>query len=761
MSGGIADGVGKVLTIDDLVEALDRRERLQSNVPKVNTFYFNGERVSEWLELVEQTLVGLSDAVKFRRILKYVLHGHHQEVYKVINATNDNWARFKDGMQRKYRLGDGLLMTADLEAMIRDDEFKKKARKVPKISEEAQLCYLPRTVHCLGSLGIAESWRRKCETHLGHNRQRDRGREFGPDGTVPNALAKAEEEEVRCDLLRDKGAEKDRYRCTCRIGLWERRCGTKESGGNDPREGEGAGRRGGRPGGVGKRRVGAPTPSKGVAQTTQFDVGRARLRKGIGAPSIGSSLAEYVSSIKYYRMGSSHGLCLTPSCQAEAQLRLDRWYHTQGPKQVCHRHAILQRRPSPWRHLHRPHRVHRIAWQEEGIRARATRELEEEAAGEDVAGMVVAEVDNGTTKVTKAKGIKGIKEIRGTGDLILTGGPLFAIIATSKVEPTSVLLGKMEDLWEKVGKYQQKLINICEEVKEWRANIPKVFLYESGPESVLRRLGYLEVATVGSVPRSGMTSRPPTSQGRMAQPAQTRGQSKASASREPPRREPAPDRRKKVIKVEEDDDEEEQDDRLRQEEDRRVEQRAKKRGVQEEAEPILRDATPKKKKYAVRLEEGFDVENVIDRLFEGHNDLVTLKEILTCAPKLRNEPKGRLSRRLVPNVYLGVILPKKAEWAKTRTKMDWKCVAYEMVDLVVKGSKCAAMVDTGAEMNIIKGADALRFGLEIDRSDCGILHGANCKVVFCRTILNVLIEIGRRRPELASSSCRTWTMPSS
>ncbi|GBG64713.1 hypothetical protein CBR_g46256 [Chara braunii] len=146
MSGPIANGEGKVLTLEDLIEAMNKQERTPSNVPKVNTFHFNGERVSDWLDLVEQALVGLSDAVKFQRIMKYVLHIHHQEVEKVINAANGSWARFKDGMQRKYRL-DGMLTTADLEAMNRDDfttvggfvqEIKKKARKVHGISEESQ-----------------------------------------------------------------------------------------------------------------------------------------------------------------------------------------------------------------------------------------------------------------------------------------------------------------------------------------------------------------------------------------------------------------------------------------------------------------------------------------------------------------------------------------------------------------------------------------------------------------------------------------------
>ncbi|GBG59970.1 hypothetical protein CBR_g301 [Chara braunii] len=95
MSGGIADGTRKVLTIDDLVEALDRCERSQRNVPKVDTFHFNGKRVSDWLDLVEQALVGLSDAVKFQRIMKYVLHDHHQEVEKVVNAANGSWVEIQ------------------------------------------------------------------------------------------------------------------------------------------------------------------------------------------------------------------------------------------------------------------------------------------------------------------------------------------------------------------------------------------------------------------------------------------------------------------------------------------------------------------------------------------------------------------------------------------------------------------------------------------------------------------------------------------
>ncbi|GBG58631.1 hypothetical protein CBR_g31 [Chara braunii] len=215
----------------------------------------------------------------------------------------------------------------------------------------------------------------------------------------------------------------------------------------------------------------------------------------------------------------------------------------------------------------------------------------------------------------------------------------------------------------------------------------------------------------------------------------------------PPRREPEPERRKKVVEVpeEEEEDDDEQDERLRQEEDRRVELRARKRGTQEEAEPSQRDCVPKRKKYAVRLEEGFDVEKMVDKLLEGHNDLMNLKDILESAPRLRDSLKGRLSRRLVFNVHLSTILPREVGWTEAGTRMDWKCVACGLVDLVVRDQKCIVMVDMGAEMNIIRERDAIMLGLEVDRSDHGVLHGANCKVVFCGTTSNVIVEISRLR----------------
>ncbi|GBG68967.1 hypothetical protein CBR_g3666 [Chara braunii] len=217
-------------------------------------------------------------------------------------------------------------------------------------------------------------------------------------------------------------------------------------------------------------------------------------------------------------------------------------------------------------------------------------------------------------------------------------------------ESTTLLLGRMEDLLEKVGRYQRKLQALCEEAREWEANLPEVFLYDSGPEPSPGQQGCPRVATVGTDPRSGMTYRPPTSHGRVPQAARTRSQNKAGPTQEPsqapshapPRKEPEPGRRKEVVEVpeEEEEDDDEEDERLRQEEDRRAELRAKKRGAQEEAEPSLPDSVPKRKKYAVRMEEGFDVERMVDKLWECHNDLMNLKDILASAPRLRGGGGG-------------------------------------------------------------------------------------------------------------------------
>ncbi|GBG84721.1 hypothetical protein CBR_g39097 [Chara braunii] len=211
----MVNGGRKLVTLDDLIDALDKRERAPSNVPKVDTFHFKGERVSDWQDLTEQALVGLSDEVKLQRVLRYVLHSYHQEVGKVVDAANGSWARFRDMMQRKYRLGDGLLTMTDLEAMNKDDfstigafvhEFKRKARKVHMISEETQCAIF------LGLLTGSEA--SELTGHgggLGHYRQGGGRGEPGPGGAAPGAAAKAQQKGKGRHCDRDPRGEEDRH----------------------------------------------------------------------------------------------------------------------------------------------------------------------------------------------------------------------------------------------------------------------------------------------------------------------------------------------------------------------------------------------------------------------------------------------------------------------------------------------------------------------------------------------------------------------
>ncbi|GBG69357.1 hypothetical protein CBR_g4051 [Chara braunii] len=180
------------------------------------------------------------------------------------------------------------------------------------------------------------------------------------------------------------------------------------------------------------------------------------------------------------------------------------------------------------------------------------------------------------------------------------------------------------------------------------------------------------VTISGPVPRSGMAYRPPSRTGRVPHAVRTRAKGPVSPE-EPAKDVPEPSGEKEVVDVPEGEDDE--DDRLRKEEDEKAEQRAKKRGAKPDTD---KPSEVKKKKYAVRVEEGFDVEEIMDRILE-----------------------------------------------------------------VVKGKTCMTMVDSGAEMKLIKEEHDLRLGMEIDRSDNGVRMGANSRSVFIGTASSVILEIGK------------------
>ncbi|GBG68082.1 hypothetical protein CBR_g1203 [Chara braunii] len=746
----MADGGRRLVTLDDLIDALDKRERVLSNVPKVETFHFKGDRVSDWLDLVEQALVRLADEVRFQQIMRYVLYSHHQEVGRVVEVASGSWARFRDLMLRKYRQGDGLLTMADLEAMNRDDfstigavvhEFKKKARKVHGISEETQCAIF------LGLLTISDV--AELTSHGGGTEKLtwatiDKGEEEGSLDQVEQhqmRLQRRKRKERDATAFGTPGVKKIVTDVLAALGYDNETEASQASvagGGNQGQGGQGNGGRGqGGRGGGGRGRGGNGGGRRGGwnGQGGQNQDGRGGQEggQGYGRPHFDWRNATYWHcgdvghTIRFCQRRRDDELSgLISSCMDWDIY--DKWGEHIDPKtpEGIRQEALRRATVGP----SAPPTMFRM-WQER-----------QESA------IRVEEIVGDSEEVTQRLKAGTIREE--------------AIVVESddegqegEREPAIIILEKMEDLLEKVGRYQQKLQTRCEEALRWEANLPEVFLYDSGPEPSSGQQGCPRVATVGTGPRSGMTFRPPTSHGRVPQATRTRSQNKVGPSQEPsqapswapPRKEPEPGHRKEVVEVpeEEDEDDDEEDERLRQEEDQRAELRAKTRGAWEEPEPSLPDSVPKRKKYEVRMEEGFDIERMVDKLLEGHNDLMNLKDILASAPRLRGELKGRLSRRLVPNVHLSTVLPREVEWTEAGTRMDWKCVACGQVDLVIKNQKCTGMVDTGAEMNIIREKEVVMMGIEIDRSYHGMLHDANCKAAFCGTTSNVIIEIGKVR----------------
>ncbi|GBG73435.1 hypothetical protein CBR_g16151 [Chara braunii] len=194
---------------------------------------------------------------------------------------------------------------------------------------------------------------------------------------------------------------------------------------------------------------------------------------------------------------------------------------------------------------------------------------------------------------------------------------------------------RMEDLVAKVGRYQQKLADMCEEVKEWRGKESLVYLYDMGPGSQGGSGNLPGVTFSGPTPRSGMTYRSPSRSGRVLHAVRTRAKGAVSLE-EPAKDVPEPSGEKEVVDVREE--EEDEDDRLRKEEDEKAEQRVKKRGAKPDTD---KSSEVKKNKYVVRVEEGFDVEEIMDRILEGHNHLLNLKDVLASAPTLRDELQVR------------------------------------------------------------------------------------------------------------------------
>ncbi|GBG65357.1 hypothetical protein CBR_g50719 [Chara braunii] len=666
----MADGGRKLVTLDDLIDALDKRERAPSNVPKVETFHFKGDRVSDWLDLTEQALVGLSDEVKLQRVL------------------------------RKYRLGDGLLTMADLEAMNKEDfstigafvhEFKKRARKVHGISEEAQ---------CATFLGLLTGSEATELTKYGEGSERltwatiDKGVEEGSLDQVEQHQMRLQRRKwkerdatasgtpgvkrIVTDVLAALGYDSEAELQKRVVVVAQGRASGAHAGHMVPYSGPSASM--GPPSypATQSQPVAQPPPSQQASQASvagggdqgqggQDNGGRGQGGRGGGGRGRGGNGGGHGGGWNGQGGQNQGGQGSQGGGQGYGRPRFD-WRNATcwHCGEVGHTVRFCQQRRDDEKaglistcmdgDIYDWWGTHIDPKTPGGIRQEALRRA---TAGPPAApamfriwqerqdpGVRVEEIVDENEKVTQRLKAGTIKE---EPTVVESDEEAQEVVR----ESASTILERMEGLLAKVGRYQERLRAMCGKAREWEMSLPEVMLYGSGLESSSGPQGCPSVATAGTGPRSGMTFRPPTSHGRVPQAAQTRGQSKATTSqgpcqapsRAPLRKDSEPERRKEVVEVQEEEDEgdDEEDERLRQEEDRRAEQRVKKRGAQGGAEPSLHDGVPKRKKYAVRLEEGFDVERMVDKLLECHNDLMNLKDILASAPRLRGELKERLS----------------------------------------------------------------------------------------------------------------------
>ncbi|GBG72332.1 hypothetical protein CBR_g11911 [Chara braunii] len=188
--------------------------------------------------------------------------------------------------------------------------------------------------------------------------------------------------------------------------------------------------------------------------------------------------------------------------------------------------------------------------------------------------------------------------------------------------------------------------------------------------------------------------------------------------------------------------EDNEDEKLRVEEEERARRRALER-ESEKGKAEVSEEEPRKKKniYLIPVEQGGDIEQLVNKILESQRDLVTLKEILEVSPKIREELKQRMTRKRVMTVKLGEVIPSEANWSPPGTKMDWRSVSTDHMKVQIGRHEYLALVDDGAEMNIIRERHAIEAGLKINRDDYGFFVGASRSTPFCGTASGVLVVV--------------------
>ncbi|GBG76918.1 hypothetical protein CBR_g23132 [Chara braunii] len=100
-----------------------------------------------------------------------------------------------------------------------------------------------------------------------------------------------------------------------------------------------------------------------------------------------------------------------------------------------------------------------------------------------------------------------------------------------------------------------------------------------------------------------------------------------------------------------------------------------------------------------------------------------------------------MTRKRVMTVKLGEVISPEANWSPPGTKMDWRSVSTGHMKVQIGRQEYSALVDDGAEMNIIRERHTIEAGLKINRDDYGFLVGVSGSTSFCGTASDVLVTV--------------------
>ncbi|GBG63753.1 hypothetical protein CBR_g39297 [Chara braunii] len=225
------------------------------------------------------------------------------------------------------------------------------------------------------------------------------------------------------------------------------------------------------------------------------------------------------------------------------------------------------------------------------------------------------------------------------------------------------ILQRAQTVVGKMTRCRKTFVQVCADMNEEWFGLPQVFLFGGWDRDSQGGLTDVTASQPGLSSTGRLMATTVLSRHAFKRPA-TAGLPQARRARRPPRPRAAPEegprqpRETETIAIEEDNGEE--DELLRAEDERQAKQRAMEREPETGKTDVEEGELEKKKQvYTIPVEQGLDIEQIVDRILESQRDLFTLKEFLAASPKIREEFRHRLSRKRVMLVKMSDIFPQE------------------------------------------------------------------------------------------------------